>query len=138
MPRQHHIDSSHRMLQREVVGLGGQDLSLITISQAQMEQGFVVAMHLVLGQGRELLMGGVTRGSDVVGHQERVGLSVEELDDIVMTDNPSAAGLRECLGRNDDPVVVLILMGVTGDLLALTANSLIGVITRITLRVRVQ
>ena len=63
---------------------------------------------------------------------------MEELDDIVMADNPSTAGLRECLGRNDDPVVVIILMGVTGDLLALTANSLVGVITWITLRVRVQ
>jgi hypothetical protein len=63
---------------------------------------------------------------------------VEELDDIVMADNPSTAGLRECLGGNDDPVVVFILMGVTGDLLALTANSLVGVITWIALRVRVQ
>jgi len=63
---------------------------------------------------------------------------VEELDDIVMADNPSTAGLRKCLGRNDDPVVVLIFVGVTGDLLALTADSLVGVITWITLRVRVQ
>ena len=63
---------------------------------------------------------------------------MEELDDIVMTDNPSAAGLRESLGRNNDPVVVFVLMRVTGDLLTLTANSLVRVITGIALRVRVQ
>jgi len=103
-----------------------------------MEQGLVVAVHLVLGQGSELLVGGVAGGSDIVGYQERVGLSVEELDDIVMADNPSTTGLRECFGRNDDPVVVVILVGVTGDLLALTADSLVGVITWITLRMRVQ
>ena len=31
--RQHHIDSGHRMLQLEVIGLCGQDLSLVTINQ---------------------------------------------------------------------------------------------------------
>ena len=95
-------------------------------------------MHLVLGQGSELLVGGVTRGSDIVGYQERVSLSMEELDDIIMADNPSTAGLRECLGRNNDPVVVFIFMRITGNLLALTANSLVGIITWITLRMRMQ
>lgn len=138
VPRQHHIDSGHRMLQLEVVGLGSQDLSLVTINQAQMEQGLVITVHLVLGQGSELLVGGIARGSDIVGHQERVCVSVEELDDVVMADNPSTASLREGLGRNDNPAVVLIFMGVTSDLLTLTADSLIGVIAWITLRVRVQ
>jgi len=134
---QHHVYSGHRMLQLEVVGLGGQHLSLVTINQAQVEQGLIMP-HLILGRGSELLVGGETGGSDIVGHQERVGLSVEELDDIVMADNPSAAGLRESLGRNDDPVVVLILMGVAGNLLALTANSFVRVVTGIALRMRVQ
>jgi hypothetical protein len=138
MARQHHVYSGHRMLQLEVVSLGGQHLSLVAINQAQVEQGLVVALHLVLGQGSELLVGGVTRGSNVVGNQERVSLSMEELDDIVMANDPSAASLRESLGRNDDPIVVCILMGVTGDLLTLTADSLIGIIARVALRVRVQ
>ena len=60
---------------------------------------------------------------------------MEELDDIVMADDPPTAGLRESLGRDDDPVVVLILVGVTGNLLALTADSLVGVITGVALRV---
>ena len=67
VPRQHHIDSGHCMLQFEVVSLGGQDLPFVTINQAQMEQSLVVALHLVLRQGSELLVGGVTRGSDIVG-----------------------------------------------------------------------
>ena len=135
---QHHIHSGHRMLQLEVVSLGGQHLPLVAINQAQVEQGLIMTLHLVLGQGSELLVGGETGGSDIVGYQERVGLSVKELDDVVMADNPSATGLRESLGRNDDPVVVLILMGVAGNLLTLTANSFVGVITGISLRVRVQ
>ena len=92
-------------------------------------------MHLVLGQSGEFLVGGETGGSDVVGNQERVGLGVEELDDVVVTNNPSAPSLRESFSRNNDPVVVLILVGVTCDLLALAANSLVRVITGVTLRV---
>lgn len=83
-------------------------------------------------------MGGVTGGSDIVCHQECVGLNVEELDDVVMADDPSTTGLRESLGRNDHPVVVLIFMGIAGDLLALATDSLVGVITWIELRVRMQ
>jgi len=73
-----------------------------------------------------------------MGHEERVGPSVKELDDIIMADDPSAASLWEGLGGDDDPVVVLILMGVTSDLLTLAANSLVGVIAGVALRVRVQ
>lgn len=83
-------------------------------------------------------MSGVTRGSDVVSQQESVGLDVEELDDIIVADNPSTASLRESLGGDDHPVVVFILMRITCNLLSLTANSLVGVITRVALRVRVQ
>lgn len=49
VPGQHHIDSGHRMLQLEVVGFGSQHLPLVTIIQAQVEQGFVVAVHLIPG-----------------------------------------------------------------------------------------
>ena len=138
MSRQHHIHSGHRVLQLEVISLGGQDLSLVTVNQAQVEQGLIVVLDLVLGRGGELLMGGITRGSDIMGHKERVGLSVEKLDDIVVADDPSTAGLRKGLGRDDDPVVVFILVGIARDLLALTADSFVRVIVGVTLRVRVQ
>lgn len=58
------------MLQPEMVSLSGQHLSLIAINQVQVEQGFVVAQHLVLRQSSEFLVGGVTGGSNVMGHQE--------------------------------------------------------------------
>ena len=82
-------------------------------------------------------MGGETGRSDIVGHEERVGPSVEELDDIVMADNSSTASLRESLSGDDDPVIVLILMGVTSDLLTLAADSFIGIIAGVALGVRV-
>ena len=63
---------------------------------------------------------------------------MEKLNDVVMADDPSTSGLRESLGGNDDPVVVFILMGVTSDLLALAADSLVSVIAGVALRVRVQ
>lgn len=63
---------------------------------------------------------------------------MEELDDVVVADNPSTASLRKSLGGNDHPIVIPVLMRVTRNLLALTADSLVGVITRIALRVRVQ
>ena len=65
-------------------------------------------------------------------------LSVKELDDIVMANIPTTASLRESLSRNDNPVVVLIFMEITGNLLTLTADPPVGVIVWITLRVQVQ
>ena len=73
-----------------------------------------------------------------MGYKERVGLGVEELDDIVMADNPPTTSLRESLGGDDDPVVVRIFMGVTSDLLALAADSLVGVVTGVALGVRME
>lgn len=126
------------MLQLEVVSLGGQHLPVVAVDQAQLEQSLVVALHLVPGQGSELLVGGETRRSNIVGHQERVGPGVEELDDIVVADDPSTTSLRESLGGDNDPVVVLVFMGITSDLLTLTADSLVGIIAGVALRVRVQ
>lgn len=138
MSRQRHIGSGRHMLQLEAVSLGSQDLSPVTINQAQMEQGFVVAMHLVIRKGYELRVAGVTRESNVVGRQECASLGMKESDDIVMVNIPSTASLRESLSRNDNPVVVLIFMGITGNLLTLTADPPVGVIVWITLRVQVQ
>ena len=134
--RQHHIHGGHCMLQLEMISLGGQHLSFIAIKQAQVEQGLVVALHLVLVQSGEFLMGGETGGCDVVGNQERVGLDVEELDDIIVANDPSTTSLGEGLSGNDHPIVVLVFMGVTRNLLALTANSLVRIIAGIALRVR--
>lgn len=73
-----------------------------------------------------------------MGHQERVSLNVKELNDIVVADDPPAAGLWESLGGDDHPVVVLILVGVTSNLLALTTDSFVGVVTGVELLVRVE
>lgn len=63
---------------------------------------------------------------------------MEELDDVVVADNPSSTSLWKSLSGNDHPVVVLILVGITSNLLALTADSIIGIITGVALRVGVQ
>ena len=55
-----------------------------------------------------------------------------------MADNPSMTGLRESLSRNGRPVVVLVFMGVAGDRSALIADSLVGIIARMTPRVRMR
>jgi len=136
--RQHHIHGGNCVLQLEVVSLGRQHLPLITICQAQLEQSPIVVLQLVLRRGSEFLVSGETRRSDIVGHKERVSLSVEELDDIVMADNPSTASLRESLGGDDDPVIVPIFMGVASDLLTLAADSLVGVVKGVALGVRVE
>ena len=50
---------------------------------------------------------------------KEVALSVdmEKLDNIFVADNSATACLRERLGRNDLPVVISVIMAVTGDLL---------------------
>ena len=83
-------------------------------------------------------MSGIAGGSNVMRQQKRISLSVKELDDIVMADDSSTTGLRESLCGNNNPVVVLIFMGVTRNLLALAANPPVGVITWVALRVRMQ
>jgi len=51
---------------------------------------------------------------------KKVALSVnmKKLDNIFVADNSAAACLRKCLSGNDLPVVVSVIMAVTGDLLA--------------------
>ena len=56
------------------------------------------------------------------------GLSVDmkKLDNILVSNNTSTTGLRECLGGNNLPFIVRIIVAVTGNLLPYT-ESLDGI-----------
>jgi hypothetical protein len=72
---------------------------------------------------REFLIGGHERGGDIMCQEVRVGGHVQELDDILVTNDAATACFWEGLGRDDLPMVVRVIMAVPGDLLTYRSMS---------------
>ena len=70
--------------------------------------------------------------------QERLGVDVQKLNYVVVTNDTAATSLGECLRRDDLPVVVGIFVAITRDLLTLTTDATILILKRVTVGVRVQ
>ena len=70
--------------------------------------------------------------------QERVGLDVAELDEVVVAHDAAAALLGERLGGDDLPVVICVSVRVAGDLLSRAADAPVVVAQRVVRVVRVQ
>jgi hypothetical protein len=98
-------------------GLASERLSFMCIVHLNLEQGIVVSGGIVDGPGGEFLVGRHERRSDIVRQQVGLRVDVEKLDDIVMTDDTASSAVGDLPGRNDLPVVVGIVVRVTGDLL---------------------
>jgi len=100
-----------------VTTLASERLSLVSVIHLDREKGIVISSRVVGGPSSKLLVRGHQGGRDVVSHQMRVRVDMEELDDVVLTDDPTSTGFGELLGRYDLPVVVGIVVRVCGDLL---------------------
>ena len=106
------------MNEPKMTTLAPKRLSLMSVIHLDREQGIVTSCRIVCGPGSEFLISRHQGRRDVVGHQVRVRVDMQELDDIVLTDNSTSTGFWDFLGRDDLPVVVGIIMRVCSDLLA--------------------
>ena len=87
--------------------------------------------------GREFLVCGVVRGSDVVGHEDGVCDEMAEADDVSDFDALVFGG-GERLAGEDLPVVVCVVVGVSSNLLALGGDTAILIPKRIAVRMAVK
>ena len=126
------------MHQLEVPRLALPHLIVVPVDQLHVKQRVVVPRDIVLRHGGELLVRRHEWGRDVVREQERVGLDVPELDEVVVAHDAAAALLGERLRRDDLPVVVCVGVRVAGDLLPGAADAPVVVAQRVVRVVRVQ
>lgn len=107
---------------------------------SDLEEGVVeaIAVGLIVANSSELLVGGVVRRSDIVGEEPSVGHEMAKTNNITDMDTV-ASFLRDCASSGDDlPEVVGVVVGVTGDLLALGRDTAIVVTKRVLVGMTVE
>jgi len=105
------------MYQSKVTRLGLPCLILVCVNQVELEKSFIVSRLVILGPCSEFLVGRHERRSNIVRKKEAVGVDVEKLDGIAVSDNTSTTSLGNGFGRDDLPIVVSVGMAVSSDLL---------------------
>jgi hypothetical protein len=106
------------MDQPEVTGFALPGLTLMGVDELQVKQCIIMPRMIILGPGREFLVGRHERTRYIVGEEVRLCVHVQKLDNIFVTHNPSATSLGERFSGNNLPVVVGVVMAVTSNLLA--------------------
>ena len=112
--------------------------SIVRVIQLKLEQGVVSPVVVVWADGRKLLVGRHERRSDIVRDEQGVSDDMFELNDIVVSDNPSSTSLWDLFGRDNLPVVVGIVVWVACDLLTLRTDSSVIVPQRVLVDMRMQ
>ena len=111
----------------------------LALVNLDLEQSIVEtrASSLVFRNGCEFLVGGVVRRCDVVGKKDGIGDDVAETNDIPNLD--ALANLAgQLLHGKDLPVVVGVVMRVSGNLLSLRRDAAIVVAKRVAIGVAVK
>lgn len=70
--------------------------------------------------------------------QKGLGVDVLQLNDVVVSDDPATTRFGDFLGRDDLPVVVCVIVGITGDLLALRTDTAVIISQGVSFIVRVK
>lgn len=116
-----HCDLGRIVEEFEEAGHGAEVLVAFPVLELDLKEGVVVALagrFFNLDSG-EFLVCREPRGGDVVAEKVGVGYHMAELHDIAVLDGEVGYGFGGVFGE-DDPVVVCVIEGVTGHLLAWT------------------
>lgn len=105
------------MNQSEITRFALPCLSIMTVCEGQLEEGFVVPGMVILGPGREFLVRRHEGRCNVMSEEMRIGIHMQKLNNIVMSDNATTACFRERLCRNDLPMIVGVVVTVPSQLL---------------------
>lgn len=90
------------------------------------------------GMSSKLLVGGHEGRGNIVRKKECLSVYMQELNDIVVTNDTTATCLGKCLGGDDLPFVIGVVVSVSSHLLTLTANTAVLISQRVLFRMRVQ
>jgi hypothetical protein len=87
------------------------------IENIDFEKSVIMSRVVVLWPGCEFLICWHERRSDVVGEEKALSSHMKELNDIALADNTAPTCWGQCFGWNDLPVVVGVIVRVSGNLL---------------------
>ena len=107
----------------EVTGLCFPCLVGVAVDEHKLEEGVVVSGMVVLGPGGEFLVGRHQRRGNIVGKKVALCIDVEKLEYILVANDTAASCFGQSLGGNDFPVVVRIVVAISGNLLSLRRNQ---------------
>lgn len=114
-----HRDPRRNVHELEVPALALDGFTIVSIHNVELEQRIVIPRHVfAFWPGSEFLVCRHEGRCDIVGEKVRIGLLVEELNDVLVSDNSTTTRAGDLMRRNDVPFVVLIGVMVSGDLLA--------------------
>lgn len=133
-----HCDLARVMDELEVTGDTLEFLALLTALDADFEQGILepVTVRIRYGDSSELLVGGVVWGSDVVRQEYGIGDNVAKTNEVMVLNMVSQ--LLIVFHRENLPIVVGIIVGVSSNLLTLAGNTTVVVSKRIVVLVTVK
>ena len=116
----------------EVAGLALERFILGSVpGQLNSEKRVVMPAVIVLRPGREFLISGHQRRSDIVGQKESVRCHMEELDDVIVADDAATTGFGKGLGRDNAPVVIGVVVAISSDLLTLATDTVVVILKRV-------
>lgn len=118
-----HSNLARVMDELEVTGDTLEFLALLTTFDADFEQGILKPVTVCIRDGDrgELLIGGVVWRGDVMRQEHGIGDDVAKTDKIMVLNMVSQ--LLVVLDRNDLPVVIGIIVGISCNLLTLARNT---------------
>lgn len=105
------------MNQLKVTGLALPSFASVCFIESHVEESIVPARVVVLRPCSEFFIGSHQGGSDVVCHENGLGVDVQKLNDVLVSDDTATTGFGEGLGRNDLPLIICVFVAVTSDLL---------------------
>lgn len=122
----------------EMAGNGLEVLVLLSMLNANLEESIVctASIGILERDASKLLVGGVVWGGNIVRKKDLVSHQVSKANKIVVLDITSS--LLVVVDREDLPVVVGIVVGVSSNLLALAGNTTIIISKRVAILVAVK
>ncbi len=96
-------------------------LGIHAINNTDFEKSFVITAMLILRNGCELLVSWHQRRRNVMCQKMGLGIDVEKLYNVVVTNNASVARFWQGLSWNDLPMIIGVIMRITSDLLTYTS-----------------
>ncbi|SRR6266404_650940 len=101
----------------KVTALAPDGFAFVRAIEVEVEKRIVITRKVVPRPRCEFLIGGHKWGSNIVGKEISLCGRMQELNDIPMAHDSTAASFGECFSRDNLPPVVLVCVSITCDLL---------------------
>ena len=108
------------MDESELTRQGLEWFAFVSVGDLELEKGIVMpfAISHFLRDGREFLIGGHQRRCDVVSQKSGISAGMSKLYDVPMSDDTSSPSIGEFFRRDNDPMIIGVIVRIARHLLA--------------------